>query len=273
MYHDGCEQLLSDRFPKRDGDVAEQEWSAIKCRISVNQAVVGKVIARAPYGLWIDIGVGFPCLIETDCISGFTPEKYLERDWYPVGIDVHAFVASFGYLDNRQILLYQIKPLSSRGWHRVRIGLYLLGLVAAIGLHFWLCYPAATCRGYPRIHWFWEEVAYFLGFLGVALAPAFDDLTVRPILRRRVLLTFTGIACLNLGVVIANLNSFRPHTGHLSGYWGVIRHHWLEIPIHAFWPMVVATPFVFCLESIATTCWSPFRRLVFWIASKVSRGK
>jgi hypothetical protein len=49
--------------------------------------------------------------------------------------------------------------------------LYIVSLVAVLFAHAWLCYPAATSRGYPPIPPFWQYIAIFIGFLGVAIGP------------------------------------------------------------------------------------------------------
>ena len=127
-------------------------------------------------------------------------------------------------------------------------------------MHAWLCYPAATCRGYPPLNPFWESFAIYLGFLGVAFAPAFDDFDDRPAVRRFALGTFAGFACLVLGVALANLGGARPHIGHLAGYWGVVRYDWPMVVVCAAQSAIIAVPFVFCLESVARALWSLLRR-------------
>ncbi len=100
--------LLSERFPRRDTIEAALDWAAIKKRLVVGQQVSGVVIARAPFGAWVDIGVGFPGLLEIICIKDLTPERYRIGDWCAVGSEVMAFVGGFRD-DNCQIGLWQVR--------------------------------------------------------------------------------------------------------------------------------------------------------------------
>jgi hypothetical protein len=45
----------------------------------------------------------------------------------------------------------------------------------ALGLQVWLSYPAATCRSYPPIPFFWQSVAPYLALPLVFFFPLFDD--------------------------------------------------------------------------------------------------
>lgn len=80
MYSD-WEQRLSERFPFPDAEEAEREWESLKDRLSPGQSVTGIVVTKAPFGAWLDIGVGFPALLEIVCIAGLTPERYQADDW------------------------------------------------------------------------------------------------------------------------------------------------------------------------------------------------
>ena len=51
------------RFPDWRSDAVLSTWPAVKASISVGQQVSGVVIARAPFGVWLDIGVAFPALL------------------------------------------------------------------------------------------------------------------------------------------------------------------------------------------------------------------
>jgi len=82
------------------------------------------------------------------------------------------------------------------------------GLVMA---HFALCRPAATSRGYPPIHPFWEEVAPYLAYVAILSIPLFDD---QQPTRRRIRNWFVVAACLINGIVLANLSTARAHIGH-----------------------------------------------------------
>jgi hypothetical protein len=105
-------RVLAERFPTdrmSEAELArnEAEWAALKLRLPTGQQATGVVIAKAPFDAWIDIGVGFPALLEIVCIAGMDPERYRADDWCPIGSEVTAFVGSFN--DRRhQIGLYQV---------------------------------------------------------------------------------------------------------------------------------------------------------------------
>ena len=106
-------RLLTERFPARDPAEAEQAWAALKQRLAVGQQVTGVVFARAQFGAWVDLGVGFPGLLEIICVAGLTPERYRAGDWCPVGSEVTATVG--GFRDNgHQIGLWQVRPGEQR---------------------------------------------------------------------------------------------------------------------------------------------------------------
>lgn len=95
MPYSNWARLLAERFPARDPDATEREWVALKQWLSVGQSVTGTVVAKAPFGAWVDIGVEFPALLEIITIAGLTPEQYRADAWYPLGSDVEAFVGGF----------------------------------------------------------------------------------------------------------------------------------------------------------------------------------
>jgi hypothetical protein len=106
-------RLLGERFPARDAAEAGAAWSALKQRLAVGQSVTGVVFARAHFGAWLDLGVGFPGLLEIICIAGLTPERYRAGNWCPVGSEVTAFVGGFRD-DGQQIGLWQVRPGEQR---------------------------------------------------------------------------------------------------------------------------------------------------------------
>ena len=109
MEYQNWGKLLSERFPARDPVEVEREWAALQQRVAVGQSVTGVVFAKAPFGAWIDLRVGFPALLEIVCIAGLTPERYKTDDWCPVGSEVTAFVG--GFRDRgHQVYLWQVRP-------------------------------------------------------------------------------------------------------------------------------------------------------------------
>jgi hypothetical protein len=101
--NDELERLFpSHRSPDRGAD-----WEALKQRLTYGQPVTGTVVAKSPFGAWVDLGVGFPALLEIIGIAGLTPEKYRASDWCPVGSEVSAFIGSFRDR-SRQVGLWQV---------------------------------------------------------------------------------------------------------------------------------------------------------------------
>ena len=89
----------------------------LKERLHVGRSVTGVVFARAPFGAWVDLGVGFPALLEIICIAGLTPERFRAGDWCPVGSEVTAFIGDFRDR-GRQIYLWQVWPRSEQARHK-----------------------------------------------------------------------------------------------------------------------------------------------------------
>ncbi len=99
------------RSPDRAGD-----WESLKQRLSYGRSVTGIVVAKSPFGAWVDLGVGFPALLEIIVMANLTPEKYRVGDWCPVGSEVTAFVGSFRDGSN-QIGLWQVPVGHDRPGH------------------------------------------------------------------------------------------------------------------------------------------------------------
>jgi len=85
---------------------SELEWSLLKDRVAIWQSVTGAVVAKAPFGAWIDIGVGFPSLLLIPEIAGLSPKQYQSDDWCPIGSEVTELVRGF-HDRNRQVVLTQ----------------------------------------------------------------------------------------------------------------------------------------------------------------------
>jgi ribosomal protein S1 len=106
-------EVLLERFPPREAAKTEREWEAPKQRLSPGQSVTGVVIAKAHFGAWLDIGVGFPALLEIMSIAGLTPERYQADDWCPVGSEVTAQVGTFSD-SSHQVYLWQVRRGSQK---------------------------------------------------------------------------------------------------------------------------------------------------------------
>lgn len=109
MDHFDWGRLVTARFPRREAAETQGEWEALKNQLAIDQSVTGIVIAKAPFGAWVDIGCGFPALLELPYIAGLTPARDRANDWCPIGGQITAFVSGFNGR-NHQIGLWQIKP-------------------------------------------------------------------------------------------------------------------------------------------------------------------
>lgn len=108
MAYDDWGRLLSDHFPHRDRSAVQPDWESLKKQLKVGDIVTGTVIAKAPFGAWLDIGVGFPALLEIPFIDGLTPERCRADDWCPINSSISAFVSGFND-HNFQVGLRQVK--------------------------------------------------------------------------------------------------------------------------------------------------------------------
>jgi hypothetical protein len=97
------------RFPDWGTDAALTRWPAIKAGLVVGQTVRGEVIARAPFGMWVDIGVGHPAVLLVPEMAG-ARERPIQFEEYPsLGVIAEARVVSLG--DRAAISLTQ-NPIS-----------------------------------------------------------------------------------------------------------------------------------------------------------------
>lgn len=122
----------------------------------------------------------------------------------------------------------------------------------ALVMHWALCYPAAISRGYPPIHPFWETIAPYLAYLGVAFVPFFDD---RLPTRRWVRNCFVPLACLTNGIVGANLASGTPSFGHLYGVLGGLC-NMVHVAQSTVGHLIFLYPLALGLEHGAVAWWS-----------------
>ena len=92
----------------------DQSWEDIKLRYPPESDVKGKVIAQAPFGVWVDLKLGFPALIEIVVIEKLTPEKYRHNKYCGIGEIIESSISH--YVDSRrQVYLKQREwPLSRK---------------------------------------------------------------------------------------------------------------------------------------------------------------
>jgi hypothetical protein len=108
----GWEDDIRVRFPDWGTDAARDRWPNAKARLSVSQMVRGEVIARAPFGVWVDIGAGQPALLLVPEMAGAWVRSVKFEDYPPLGAVIEARITRLG--DHGEIGLSQ---------HPYRVGL------------------------------------------------------------------------------------------------------------------------------------------------------
>jgi hypothetical protein len=64
------------RFPDWETDAFQARWPENSEGLAVGQEVRGEIIARAPFGLWMDIRIGHPALLLVTEMTG-DPDQML----------------------------------------------------------------------------------------------------------------------------------------------------------------------------------------------------
>jgi ribosomal protein S1 len=94
-------------------ELEDEKWNAVKRKLKVGDEVEGVVVAKPPFGDFLDIGAGFPALLEIIDIDGLTPEKYRAGEYTPMGSRVKATIVGFADF-NKQIRVSQ-RPMLAEG--------------------------------------------------------------------------------------------------------------------------------------------------------------
>ncbi|MBD0256740.1 MAG: hypothetical protein ICV83_13560 [Cytophagales bacterium] len=84
----------------------DNNWNDVKTRLKIGQEVAGRVVHKAPFGDFIDIGAGFPTLLEILQMPE-PPPGQSASDLNPVGSAVKARIAAFVEMPEKQIRLTQ----------------------------------------------------------------------------------------------------------------------------------------------------------------------
>ena len=87
---------LSAFFPDWNTDAATVRWASAKDQLAIGQQVQGLVVARAPFGVWVDIGIGFPALLLVPEMLAPRGDPIHFTDYAPKGSTVYASIASLG---------------------------------------------------------------------------------------------------------------------------------------------------------------------------------
>jgi transcriptional accessory protein Tex/SPT6 len=104
MNHEWTSEIR-DCFPDWQTDNATARWPETKAQLSIGQKVSGEVIARAPFGVWVNIGVGHPALLLVPEMEGADKHPIKFEEYPPLGAIVTAWIVGLG--DKAEIGLSQ----------------------------------------------------------------------------------------------------------------------------------------------------------------------
>jgi ribosomal protein S1 len=99
------EKVFGDYLSPEKGS----EWAACMSKLGAGDTVSGRVIARRPFGVFVDIGAGFPALLEVIQFHDARQRRYELEDYPAVGDSITARVVAFND-QNRQVGLIQLNP-------------------------------------------------------------------------------------------------------------------------------------------------------------------
>jgi hypothetical protein len=95
-------------FPDWQTDAAAERWPEIRASLSVGQTATGSVISRAPFGVWLDIGVNQPALLLVVNMDGANTRRIAFEDYPEKGTELTARINALG--DRGEIGLTQQNP-------------------------------------------------------------------------------------------------------------------------------------------------------------------
>lgn len=84
----------------------KESWKNFKNRYKVGQTVSGKIVHKAPFGVFIDIGEDFPCLLEIIEIENLNYDQYTSEKIFRLGEKVEGKVGDFTE-ENKQMRITQ----------------------------------------------------------------------------------------------------------------------------------------------------------------------
>jgi hypothetical protein len=90
------DEQIRERFPDWGTEVAAARWETDRARLYIGKTVSGEVIARAPFGVWIDINVGHPALLLVPYMAGAREDRIVFENYSALGAIVEARIATLG---------------------------------------------------------------------------------------------------------------------------------------------------------------------------------
>lgn len=90
----GWDEDIRARYPNWGTGAAIARWPEIRAQICVGQHVCGAVIARAPFGVWLDINIGHPALLLVPEMRGAKELRMTFEDYPDMGEIVEARIVA-----------------------------------------------------------------------------------------------------------------------------------------------------------------------------------
>ena len=92
----GWGEDIRARYPRWGTEAALARWPEIRERLRIGQPVRGSVIARAPFGVWLDIDAGHPALLLVPEMRGAEERRITFDDYPAIGEVVEAWIMALG---------------------------------------------------------------------------------------------------------------------------------------------------------------------------------
>jgi hypothetical protein len=92
----GWGEDICARYPDWGTDAALARWPQVRERLRVGQHVCGSVIARAHFGVWLDIDAGHPALLLVPEMRGARDRRITFEDYPAIGEVVEARIVALG---------------------------------------------------------------------------------------------------------------------------------------------------------------------------------
>lgn len=86
----------------------EEKWKGFKSKYIIGQSISGKIVEKAPFGVFIDIGEDFMCLLEIIEIKDLDYDLYVADKIMKIGEIVEGKVGDFRD-HNKQMRITQKK--------------------------------------------------------------------------------------------------------------------------------------------------------------------
>ena len=113
------------------------DWDRVKAAVPIGAEVSGRVVACQPFGVFVDLGLGFPGLLEVPEFGDATARSRGMEGFPAVGVVLTAGVLQ--HMDHDQQLRLTQRPLTAEQWEQAR------GWVQGWGRTIRCSRPGAAC--------------------------------------------------------------------------------------------------------------------------------